>query len=161
MAFQGLDPVQFGLGISSTTLTQGVNDPELGTKMTKNGNDYVFLYNAGGTMTQNKIVQLASGASGFSVSASSTVEVGHIFAVNANATVTAAAYFWGLTRGFADLEPITAVASGNILIAAASGHVEPPPVATAAIAHRGPVQAIAQEATVACGAGLCYINAWG
>jgi len=161
MSFQGIAPIQFGMGVSGVTQTLGVNDGELGTKVTKDGNDYVCLYNGGTASTVNKIVQLQSGASGYSVSASSTVETGYIFAVVANTGIAAGDYFYGLTRGFADLEPITAVVSGAILVAAASGHVEPPAVATAATAHRGPVQAIAQEATAACGAVKCYISAWG
>jgi len=161
MAFEGIDPVQFGVGVSSTTLTQGVNDPQLGTKITKGGNDYVFVYNSGGTATQNQIVCLNSGASGYSVTVSSVVETGYFFGVAANTALTAAAYGWVLTRGFCDLEPVTAVASGNILIAGLNGQVEPPAVATNATAWRGPVQAIAQEATIACGAAKCYINAFG
>ena len=48
MAFYSVDPVRFGVDVSGTTTTLGVNDPELGTKMVVDELEYLFVYNAGG-----------------------------------------------------------------------------------------------------------------
>jgi hypothetical protein len=158
MSFQGIDPVRFGIGVSGTTLTQGVNDPELGTRAMIDGNEYLFVYNAtGSAVTQNQIAVLQSGSSGYSVTRSSVIGVTPVMGVFANTGVSAAAYCWIMTKGFCDVEPVSNVVSGAVAIAGTDGQSADPSVA-AATASTGYAFAICQEATAACGAGKCYVS---
>lgn len=86
--------------ISATTLTNSV---DLGTRVTWKGEDYVYCYNAGGAAIAPKLaVKIVTGASGFSVAATSLANVANIcVGVVKHTTFAAAAYGWVMTRGFA------------------------------------------------------------
>jgi hypothetical protein len=157
MAFYDNDAVRFGVGVSGVTQTQGVNDPELGQRANVAGNEYVFVYNAGAGVTQNQIVVLQSGSSGYSVTGSSVVGADPVMGVAANTALAAGDYGWVLTRGFADVEPASATVSGMMLIAGTDGQASDP-IAGASTGTTGFVFARAQEQTAACGAAKCYVN---
>lgn len=157
MAFYSNDSVLFGVKISGTTSTLGVNDPELGTRANIAGNEYLFVYNAGLSVTQNQIVVLQSGSSGYSVTGSSVVGADPVMGVAANVALANAKYGWIMTRGFCDVEPASATVSGMMLIAGTDGQASDP-VAGASTGTTGFVFARAQEQTAACGAAKCYIN---
>lgn len=100
MSFQGISPIMFGTP-SMTTTTLGANDPELGTRATWNGGEYVFVYNGGGTQISVHLGAVASlTVSGFTVTVSSLTQVDVLFGVCQHNTIAASAYGWLLTRGF-------------------------------------------------------------
>ena len=163
MAFYSAGPVRFGVGISGNTLTLGVNDPKLGDVIYDNGNKYRFVYNGGGVIAGiGHCVVLASGTSQYTVTVSSVVTTQQPFGVVANAVaIPVAAYAWVLAEGFTKLCPVTALVSGDPLHLCASGHVEPPIVATASTAADNPQFAVAMEQTAACGTARCYVKCLG
>lgn len=157
--FFGVGPIRFGVGVSATTTTLGTRDPQLGTRTNIAGNEYCFVYNAGGTATQNQIVVIASGSSGYSVTVSSVKGTDPAFGVAANCILTAAAYGWVMTRGFCDLEPATATTSGMVLAPGTDGQVTDPEAGVSTGAS-GFAFARAMEQTAACGAAKCYVSCW-
>lgn len=158
MAFQGADPVRFGVGISGTTLTLGANDPELGTRAMIAGNEYLFAYNAtGSAVTKAQIAVLQSGSSGYSVTRSSVIGITPVMGVFANIGVSAAAYCWIMTKGFTDVEVNSAVVSGAVLSAGDDGQAEDF-LNAGATAATGIPFACVQENTIACGAAKCYVS---
>lgn len=118
--------IGYFLPISSTTNSLGPNDPELGTKITKNGEDYVLAYNVGSsTAGMNKAVIL-SASTGYSFTVSSLTHAGYAFGVVKHADIATGYYGWVLVRGYADIKNgmvSTAFAAGDVFELAADGGI--------------------------------------
>lgn len=84
--------------VSNVTLTNSV---QLGTKVQYAGEDYVYVFNAGGASASVGNGMVMSGVTGYSVTVSSTSQSDICFGVVKHATFTTACYGWLLTRGFA------------------------------------------------------------
>ncbi len=99
MSFQGISPIAFGTP-SMVTLTLGPNDPEIGTRMTWNGSEWVFFYNAGGSTISQYKGAVVTATTGYSCTVSSVTNVDACFGVCQNADIPTLAYGWLMTRGF-------------------------------------------------------------
>lgn len=160
MSFHGADPVGFGVSVSATTSTLGIRDPELGTRITRGGNEYVFVYNDGLAAGIGQIVVLQSGTSGYSVTASSVVGADSVFGVAKNVAIANAKYGWVLTRGFSKVEVASAAVSGMFLAAGTDGQASDP-IAGVSTGTTGFVFARAQEQTIACGSAMSFVKCFG
>lgn len=114
-------PLYFG-GISMVTATRGPNDPKVGDRVTWEGEDYIFVYNAGGEQIDPGLGAVVSAVSGYSVTVSSTASLmaGGI-GVCKHATLTTDTYGWLLSRGFSSYEAGGNVSAGEGLSLAADG----------------------------------------
>jgi hypothetical protein len=157
MGYNSEGPVAFDGGVSMVTASLGANDPELGSRKTTAGNEYVFVYNDGLAVGVGQICAVQSGSSGYSVTGSSVVGVDPAFGVCVNSGIANAEYGWVLTRGFCKVEPASAAVSGMMLAAGTNGQATDP-IAGASTGVTGFVFARACEQTVACGAAMCYVN---
>lgn len=123
MSFYGISPVLFE-SVSNTTGTLGVNSPELGYKVQYAGEDYVYIYNAGGTDVSPGYAVVLNATTGYSCTISSVTNAGGAFGLVKHATIAAGEYGFVLTRGFIDAVngmASTAPAAGNIVELAANG----------------------------------------
>ncbi len=99
MSVYGLGPLRFGT-LSMVTTALGPNDPELGSKTSEGGRDYVLIYNSGGaSMNVGHGVVPDSGVAGYSCTVTSVTSADFVIGVVRNATITTAAYGWVVTRG--------------------------------------------------------------
>jgi hypothetical protein len=138
MGFESAAPILFE-SVSNVTATLGANSPELGTRINKSGNEWTFVYNAGGEQIAPRRGVIVSAVSGYSVSVSSVTQASKMFGVCVNATATTGTYFWAQTGGFVDIKngmASTALAAAELVELGADGvFVHPPAAATAAGHH--------------------------
>lgn len=110
--------------ISAATLTLGPNDAEVGTKITKNGEDYVFVQNKGTTTANIGRAVIMSACSGYSVTVSSLTHANNCFGYVKHVQLNTLEYGWVLVRGFVDAfngMTSTAPAAGDLVELAADG----------------------------------------
>lgn len=113
------DKQVFFESVSNVTATNSV---EVGS-LRQDGEDlYMYLYNAGGEQIDQHEGCALSAVSGYSVTVSSLTNV-DMFAHCKNATATTGTYFWGLRRGFAEVEmgANNSAAAGALLCPSADG----------------------------------------
>ena len=91
MTFYNAAPVRFGVDISGTTTTLGVNDPELGARCVVDELDYLFVYNAGGEQVGVGQPCTLSGVTGFSITVSTTTLTDMAIGVRQHSTMVTAA----------------------------------------------------------------------
>lgn len=111
-------------GVSMTTNALGPNDPEVGTKVTIAGEDYVFAYNKGTSTAGVGRAVVLTAATSYSFTVSSLTHAGRAFGVVKHAQIDPLYYGWVLTRGFADCVngmTSTAPAAGDNVELAADG----------------------------------------
>lgn len=105
--------------VSAVTATPSV---ELGCRRTDSGNDYVYVYNGGGSQITQGYGAVLTACSNYTVSVSSAADARECFlGVAANATLTTATYGWLMTRGFAKLQLANTQATGIMLCVGANG----------------------------------------
>ena len=123
MTFYNAAPVRFGVDISGTTTTLGVNDPELGARCVVDELDYLFVYNAGGEQVGVGQPCTLSGVTGFSITVSTTTLTDMAIGVRQHSTLTTAAYGWLATRGIGTIEmsPDESAVTGQLLAVGAEG----------------------------------------
>lgn len=94
-------------GISSVTATPSV---ALGSRRVYQGEEYVYCYNAGGaSIAAAKGVKFITGASGYSVAATSLTDVFNPFVgVVKHVAIGSGEYGWVMTRGFASVAVVSA-----------------------------------------------------
>jgi hypothetical protein len=109
MAFQSVGPIAF----ESVSNVTAANSVELGTRVTVNGNDYIYVYNAGNSQISKGYGAVLSGTTGYSVTVSAITMVDFAVGICRNATLTTGTYGWLMTRGFS-----TFVAGANDSFAA-------------------------------------------
>lgn len=93
--------------VSNVTLANSVN---LGETRFINGEEYIYVYNAGPQQISQGQFAVLSAASGFSVTVSSVTNYDYPIGVVKHATINTAAYGWLLTRGFS---PVALVANNS------------------------------------------------
>lgn len=95
---------------SAVTATPSV---ELGTRRYWKGEEYIYCYNAGGATIQTTValgVKLVTGASGYSVAATSLTDVVNpCVGVVKHAAIAAGSYGWVMSKGFATVSVVTAL----------------------------------------------------
>ena len=123
MTFYSVDPVRFGVGISGTTTTLGVNDPEIGTRMVVDELEYLFCYNAGGEQIGVGQPVTLSGVTGFSVTVSTTTQTDMAIGVRQHSTMVTATYGWIATKGLGTVEMSAneSCVTGEVLAVGAEG----------------------------------------
>jgi hypothetical protein len=123
MTFYNAAPIRFGVDISGTTATLGVNDPELGARCTVDELDYLFVYNDGGEQVGVGQPVTISGVTGYSVTVSCTTLADMAMGVRQNSTMTTATYGWVATRGIGTVEMSVSEScvTGQILAVGAEG----------------------------------------
>jgi hypothetical protein len=118
MAFNSVGPVIFE-SVSQTTASPS---HELGTRVHASGEEYVYCYNNTGSAVTQGAIMIKSGASGYSLSRSSTAALDFAVVGVKHAALAAGDYFWGLVRG--DMEVMSvAMAAGSLLQIGADGAV--------------------------------------
>lgn len=125
MGYYNQGPVVMG-SVSMVTATPGANDPDVGTKTTIDGNDYIFVYNAGNSQISVGRGAVCSAVTGYSVTVSSVASTpgAGMIGVCKHATLTTGTYGWLLTRGFANVATVNALAIGDGLCVGADGAFE-------------------------------------
>lgn len=123
MTFYNAAPIRFGVDISGTTTTLGVNDPELGARCVVDELDYLFVYNAGGEQIGVGQPCTLSGVTGFSITVSTTTLTDMAIGVRQHSTMGTAAYGWIATRGIGTVEMSTneSCVTGELLAVGAEG----------------------------------------
>lgn len=116
--YQGIAPVLFE-SVSAVTATPSV---QLGTRCNVGGNDYVYVYAAGGAINKGNAA-IITGTSGYSVNVTSVTMVDLGVGICRNATIAAGSYGWLMTRGFSDFNAGAndSFAVGNPLALAVDG----------------------------------------
>lgn len=111
-------------GVSQVTASLGKNDPELGSRASFGGGEYIFVYNTGNSQISPGRAAVLSGVTGYSVTVSSTINADHIIGVCYHATLTTGTYGWLLTRGIGVVATSTSVAlaTGAVATVQADGY---------------------------------------
>lgn len=106
----------FEEGISQVTATPSV---QLGMRRFYQGEEYVYAYNAGGGAADKLDgVKFVTGASGYSIAATSVTDVFNpCVGVVKHATMAAADYGWILTKGFVNVNLVSASTADYKMIA--------------------------------------------
>lgn len=121
MSFNSNTPIFFG-GISGVTATRGSKDPELGTRVNFEGNEYLYIYNgADSDIVPGKIASPLAATTSFTGTVSSVASYGLPFGVVKHTTLTTNTYGWVLTRGYAPAYTSLAIAAGIGLEPVANG----------------------------------------
>lgn len=155
--YQGVDPVAFE-SVSAVTATPSV---DLGTRRTFNGEDYVYVYNAGGSQAVPGNLMVPSANTGYSCTLTSVTAIDFPFGFVKHATLTTATYGWLLTRGFTNVQngmASTALAQGDLLGVAANGKVQ---VYLTATLITGPIIGTVLQATGSAGTAYAYVRCFG
>lgn len=110
-------------GVSNVTLANSVN---LGERWFYQGEEYVYVYNAGVQQISVGRLAVLSANSGFSVTVSSITSNDVAIGFVKHATITTGAYGWLLTQGFvqaANAMPSTGFVTGAVLAVGTQGGV--------------------------------------
>ncbi len=101
---------------SAVTATPSV---ELGSRRVWKGEEYVYCYNAGGsTLSQKLGAVLITGASGYSVAATSIADtINPCVGVVKHADIAAASYGWVLVKGFSSVTTVSNVTGDYVAFA--------------------------------------------
>jgi hypothetical protein len=121
MAFYSENPIIFG-GLSGVTATRGSKDPEIGTRVNSNGNEFLYVFNAGSTdIPIGYAVTPLAGTTGYSCTISTTAQIDVAMGVVKNATLSASCYGWVQTKGHCKIHVSAAVTGGAPMQLGANG----------------------------------------
>lgn len=119
--FGSVGPVVFQ-GVSSVVSAASKVKHRLGERVVFEGNEYCYVYNAGGAEIDQYHGCVLSAVSGYSVTVSSVSAVSPLFGVAAHVTIPTANYGWVLTKGIAnvanDRDDSALTAGGTIYLGA-------------------------------------------
>lgn len=142
--------------VSAVTATPSV---QLGARRMESGEEYCYVYNAGGEQIPPGYGCILSAVTGYSVTVSSLTQVGGFFGVVKNATLTTGTYGWVVVKGFVPMKngmASTAMSAGDQVIPALNG---------AWAAHtatvNGVIQGFVVQATGAAGTAYGYVKCFG
>lgn len=158
MTFYSVDPVRFGVPVSGSTATLGVNDPEVGTRMVIGDEEYLFVYQLGTSTATIGHAVVCSAVTGYSVTVSSTTSADMAVGVVKHADLDPAVYGWVCTKGFTSIEmgaTSGTVAAGDLVHLADDGKFVPVSNATGS---KDNVVGKAMEAIVSSASGQAYIS---
>jgi len=106
-------------GKSSVTSALGANDPQVGTRKTFDGEDYLWIYNEGSaTIPVTYACSLnGSGVVGYSCNISNPTGTAQFVGMVKHTAIPTLNYGWLLTRGFATVElgPSDSMVTGQLL----------------------------------------------
>jgi len=113
----------FSGGVSMTTNSLGANDPEIGTRVTADGREYVFVYNGGGsTIAVGYGAVPNSAATNMTVTVSAATSADAVIGICRNAAIADGYYGWLVTRGVTPVFVTGAVSARGLLEVGANGH---------------------------------------
>mgnify|MGYP001586052162 CR=1 FL=1 len=123
MTFYSVSPVRFGVGVSGSTATLGINDPELGTRAVVDENEYLFVYNAGNSQIGPGYACTISAVTGYSVTVSSITATDMPLGVRLHSTLLTAYYGWVATKGIGavNMSANESCVTGQILVLGVDG----------------------------------------
>jgi len=115
MQWHSAGPIQFE-SVSQVTATPSV---DLGTRLWYQGEEYVYCYNSGGGQaSKGNGVKFITGASGYSVAATSLTDTfSPCVGVVKHSTMATADYGWVMVRGFASVVMVSATTADYKMIA--------------------------------------------
>lgn len=115
MTFNSVGPAMEE-GVSNVTQTPSV---ALGTRRYNRGEEYVYCYNSGGGQASvNLGVKFVTGASGYSIAATSLTDVFNpAVGVVKHSTMATGDYGWVMTKGFASVRLVSASTADYKMIA--------------------------------------------
>jgi len=117
--------------VESVSNVTATNSVDLGTVRVYNGEEYVYVYNAGPQSITVGQCAFMSANSGFSVTVTATVDGGDFpIGFVKHTAIGTGAYGWLITRGFTSVQngmTSTAITIGDLLIPAAAGAVRKQP----------------------------------
>lgn len=123
MSYQSATPVMFSGGVSMVTNSLGANDPEIGTRTTVDGREYVFVYNGGGsTIAVGYGAVPNSAATNMTVTVSAATSADCVVGVCRNAAIADGYYGWLVTKGVTPVFVTGAVTVRNLIEVGANAH---------------------------------------
>jgi len=161
MAFQGIDPVRVET-ISNVTATPGSRDPELGSKCTQDGKEYIYVYNGGNSDIEKgkgAVLQGGSGTAGYTCTVSSVSGVDFLVGVAEHATLTTGTYGWLLQKGLCnvEMEADNSGVTGALLALAADGEFA---FKSASTNYAGPAVGKLMESAASGASALAYVSVY-
>jgi hypothetical protein len=129
--FQSNGPIIF----DAVSNVASVAAARIGTRVTVDGNDYIYVYNAGNSQISVGQGAIVSAATNYSVTVSSVVSGPMPIGVCLHATLTTDTYGWLLTRGFGKVRTVNALAIGDLCQLGLDGNFENVSGATGGVAH--------------------------
>ncbi len=161
MSVSSISPLRWG-SVSMVTATLGGNDPEVGTRMTETGRDYVFVYNAGTTQISigNGAVVTNSSTGGYSCTVTSVAGADVPLGACYHTTLTTATYGWLLTRGIglAKQAASTSPVAGDVLTIGPGGVWDVKSYVTTPLSFTGNIYGKVLVATASAGIGSTYFS---
>lgn len=97
-------------GVSMVTGTLGKNDPEVGTVIREDDEEYIFVYNGGGSTIPVGQVATVTATTGYTVTVSTTANVDLAVGVCKHTAIPTVNYGWLMTKGFAPMAASAAIA---------------------------------------------------
>jgi len=129
--FQSSNPVIFE-SVSGVATIAAVR---VGTRVTVDGDDYIYVYNTGNSQISVGHGAIVSAATNYSVTVSSVVSGPLPVGVCKHTTLTTGTHGWLLTRGFGPVATVNALAVGDLCQLGADGAFENVSGATGGVAH--------------------------
>lgn len=158
MTYIANNPVRF-VGESHVTASLGANHPEVGFTFTEGPRTYCWVYNdCNSQLIPGNGVILQSGATGASVTLSSTTSAAILFGTVYNATLTTGTYGFVVTKGITKVKmgaTSGTVAVNGLIELAANGLFVPVSNTTGNLA---PACGVALEAIVSSAVGSAFIK---
>lgn len=158
MGFYGASPIGFA-GVSMVTATLGDNDPEVGTRIQHQDEDYIFVYNTGSSTVGVGRCATVSAVTGYSVTVSTTTGVDFAVGVCKHVAIPTGSYGWLMTRGFSKvvMEADNSAAAGQILAVAADGEFA---LKSNSTGYPTPAVGKVTEAIASGSSGIAYITVY-
>jgi len=152
--YQSISPI----GVSHVCATAKA---QLGDRKWVKGNEYVYVYNAGGEEIYPGYGVCYSAVSGYSVTVSSVTEVNECAGVVANVTFATADYGWILVNGFVKVEAPASdiLAVGDRIQMGTDGVHAPVTTATALVAVNR-IHGYMLDATASAGSALAHVKCY-
>jgi len=113
MSYSSNTPIIFG-GISGVTATRGSKDPEPGTRVTYDGDEYLYVYNGAANSQASPGMYLCpqAASSNYSMTVTGVASYEKPVGVVKHATMTTGTYGWVLTKGYAPAYVSASIAAG-------------------------------------------------
>lgn len=156
MTFYNAAPIRFGVGVSGSTATQGVNDPEIGSRCIVDEVDYLFVYNDGASDLNQGQPCVMSAVTGYSITVSAVTQVDLALGVRLHSTLPASSYGWIAQRGIGvvEMNADESAAVGDLLGLGTEGFAHK----SASTGMPTPTIGKAMEAIASGGSGVAYFT---
>jgi hypothetical protein len=160
MTVYDVGPVGF-IGKSHVTDALGSNHPEVGTRMRDGDEEYIWVYNNGGSTISIGKGAVLTAVTGYSVTVSSTTNLDFLVGVCKHVDIATTQYGWLVTKGFTsvEMEADNSAAAGVLLTLGEAGEFAHKSNATAT-GYQSPAFGKAMEAIASAASGQAYISVY-